>query len=140
MMVIDASVFVSWLFPKDPHHTLCRQWGHHYLMNAGRLVAPNILLTEVAASIARNTRDTSRGKKAALYLQRLPSLRLVPVDDYTAAAAIQLATELFLKGADAIYVAVAEQLGITLISLDNEHHTRATARIVVQRPAISIPP
>ncbi len=137
-MVIDASVFVSWLFPSDKYHAVSRLWGQHYLLTGGRLVAPNILVTEVAAAIARVTRDTSRGEKAAQYLLRIPALRLVPIDDYTARAATRLATGLFLRGADAVYAAVAEQLNVPLISWDEEHHTRAGSTIVVQRPTATV--
>lgn len=138
MIVIDASVFVSWLLPSDTFHAVSRQWGQHYLLTGGRLVAPNIVVTEVAAAIARRTRDTSRGEKAAHYLLRIPALRLVQVDDYTAMAATRLATGLFLKGADAVYVAVAEQLNIPLVSWDDEHHTRAGSNIVVQHPTTTV--
>jgi predicted nucleic acid-binding protein len=39
------------------------------------------------------------------------------------------------KGADSIYVAVAEHLGVPLISWDGEHNSKATALITMYTPA-----
>jgi hypothetical protein len=41
-----------------------------------------------------------------------------------------------LRGADAVYAAVAQQSGYTFISLDNEHLTRLGSIIMVRTPAM----
>jgi predicted nucleic acid-binding protein len=43
-----------------------------------------------------------------------------------------------LRGADAIYAAVAVQSGCTLISLDNEHLTRLVGIVSVLTPATAL--
>jgi hypothetical protein len=40
-----------------------------------------------------------------------------------------------LRGADAVYAAVAPQAGCTLISLDHEHLTRLGSIVMVRTPA-----
>jgi hypothetical protein len=43
-----------------------------------------------------------------------------------------------LRGADAVYAAVAQQAGCTLISLDHEHLTRLGSIVVVRTPAAAL--
>jgi len=40
-----------------------------------------------------------------------------------------------LRGADAVYAAVAQQAGCTLISLDHEHLTRLGSIVIFRTPA-----
>ena len=49
--------------------------------------------------------------------------------------ALELAAHYGLRGADAVYAAVAQRAACTLISLDNEHLTRLTDIVRVQTPA-----
>jgi predicted nucleic acid-binding protein len=45
-----------------------------------------------------------------------------------------LAAQYGLRGADAVYAAVAQQAGCTLISLDHEHLTRLGSIVIVRTP------
>ena len=92
------------------------------------LVAPTLLLTEVAAAIARRTGDEVLATAAVAQLQRFPLLQLESLDENLAIAAASLAGTLRLRGADAVYAAVADQFSAPLISWDNEQITRAGAR------------
>ncbi len=49
-------------------------------------------------------------------------------------AAADVAVRFGLKGADSFYVAVAKQLGIPLVTLDNEQLTRPASIITTIRP------
>jgi predicted nucleic acid-binding protein len=46
-----------------------------------------------------------------------------------------LAAQYGLRGADAVYAAVAQQAGCTLISLDHEHLMRLGSIVMVRTPA-----
>ena len=74
------------------------------------------------------------GRRTVSQLQRLPNFRLVPVDGRLGLLASDLAIDLKLRGADAVYAAVALQLQIPLVSWDGEHKERAGGRIAVQTP------
>jgi predicted nucleic acid-binding protein len=52
--------------------------------------------------------------------------------------ALVLAAQHGLRGADAVYAAVAQQAGCTLISLDHEHLTRLVGLISVQTPEAAL--
>jgi predicted nucleic acid-binding protein len=52
--------------------------------------------------------------------------------------AATIAAQSGLRGADAVYAAVAVQMGCTLITLDQEQLTRLTNVVVTQTPAIAL--
>ena len=51
MMVVDASVWVSRLVPQDAHHATSRQWLERQLMEGALLIAPVLVLAEVAGAL-----------------------------------------------------------------------------------------
>jgi predicted nucleic acid-binding protein len=52
-VVVDASVWVSRLIPQDVHHSASSSWIERYIAAGNLLVAPALLLVEVAASVSR---------------------------------------------------------------------------------------
>jgi predicted nucleic acid-binding protein len=135
--VIDASVWISYVMPEDEHHASSRQWLRRYLGHGGRLVAPVLLAVEVAGGVARRPRRSDLASQIVHHLINLPLMRWEPLSGSLALSAGRLAIDLRLRGADAVYVAVAEKLGLPLVSWDQEHHTRATQRITVYIPGNS---
>ncbi len=133
-MVVDASVWVSALVPQDVHHARSRAWLEERLREGVLLVAPVILLAEVAGAIARRTGDPTLGEGAVDMLLSLPTLRLVPVDDRVGGEAARLAARLRLRGADALYVAVASLLEVPLITWDREQQERCQAVVRASSP------
>ncbi len=134
MTVVDASVWVSLLVPSDVHHTASHQWFQHYLARDDLLFAPVLLLAEVSAAVCRRTGDPDLARRSTDYLLRVPALRLVPVDQRLGELAADLAAELRLRGADAVYVAAAHYLNVPLVTWDTEQRERAGKAIVVQTP------
>jgi predicted nucleic acid-binding protein len=65
---------------------------------------------------------------------RLPGLRLVPVGAELGRQAARLAADLRLRGANAVYVAVAARLDIPLVTWDGEQLARAGGRVRVTTP------
>jgi predicted nucleic acid-binding protein len=134
MGVVDASVWVSRLVPQDKHHAASRLWLETFLAQEGRVAAPALLLPEIAGAISRRTGKPKLAHVAVGQLQRLTALRLVRLDRRLAESAARLAGDLSLRGADAVYVAIAHQLKIPLLTWDEEQHTRASPLIVVATP------
>jgi hypothetical protein len=50
-MVVDASVVVSNLVPHDVHHAASRAWLTRHIGDGGLVVAPALLLPEIAGAI-----------------------------------------------------------------------------------------
>ena len=124
-VVVDASVWVSRLIEEDVFHNLCRQWLHGQQSRGNQFVAPALLLVEVAAAISRRTGDTDLARRAADALKRLPDLRLVEMGNDVVQTAVVAGAELGVRGADAFYIAIAQQLGLPLATLDSDQRHRA---------------
>ena len=131
-VVIDASVWVSRQSARDPHHEPTVDWFQH---QTGALqIAPILMLAEVAGALSRITGMPRIGHDSVQHLLRLPTLRLVPLDAPLGERAVLVAAELGLRGADAVYVAVAERLGLPLVTWDDDQRRRASRLISVRRP------
>lgn len=134
MVIVDASVWVSRLVPQDAFHAVSRDWLERYTLAGGEIVAPALLLSEVSGAVARRIDDARFALQAVEVILRLPVLRVVAVDERLARDAAALAANLRLRGADAIYVAVARRLDIPLVTLDIEQRDRAREVVVVRAP------
>ena len=139
MMVVDASVWVSRLVPHDAHHATSRQWLERRLMEGALLIAPVLVLAEVAGALSRQTGWPELAHRAVDGLSGLAGLRLVSVDTRLGQAAAQLAADLQLRGANAIYVATASLLSVPLVTWDSEQRRRAGRLIEVRVPGQTVP-
>jgi predicted nucleic acid-binding protein len=132
--VVDASVWVSRLVVGDVHHERCRDWFENQAASEGFLVSPVSMLAEVAGAISRRTGQHSLAHEAVALIQALPNLRLVSVDQPVGRLAADLAGDGGLRGADALYVATAASLGLTLVTLDREQLERASPYLTAVPP------
>ena len=129
-IVVDASVWVARLVSQDVFHELVKAWMFARLEEGDQFLAPSLLLAEIGGAISRRT-TSLLGLKAVEYLQGLPGLQLVEMEDSLLREAAHLAAELGLRGADSTYVAVAARLDLPLITLDIDQRERARKRITV---------
>lgn len=136
MIVIDASVWVSFLVEEDVNHAVTHAWLTRILTTAVPLAAPNLLLAEVGGAIARRRDSSALGQKTIDQLLAIPTLRLVNADHRLGLEAGHIAAAYRLRGADAFYVAVAAHLERPLVSWDREHLSRVSDLITVYTPAL----
>ena len=132
--VVDASVWVSRLVSADVHHPVSQTWLEAFVGGGGQCVAPVLLLAEVAGAIPRRTAEARLGQAALKMLLRLPALRIVNVERRLGMSAAQLAADLGLRGADAVYVALAQQLKVPLVTWDQEQLDRTSGIITAHQP------
>ena len=135
MVVTDASIWVSHLRPQDANHDASRLWIERYTAAGGLLLAPIFLLIEVAAAISRRTAEPALAKKAIEDLNSTDAIQFVPLDSVLTQAAVNIATDLQLRAGDAIYVAVAQQLNLPLLSWDKEQLERAGNLLTTYTPS-----
>jgi predicted nucleic acid-binding protein len=144
MYTIDASVHLSALNPYESESAASQAFLDLVRQRRIPLFCPTLLPVEVAAAIAR-TMPTDvldgAGRAVALAntLRGLPNQTLVPLDDALAGVAIDLAAALRLRGADAVYAAVAQQYGTTLITLDRQQLERLPPAVRTARPGNVLP-
>jgi predicted nucleic acid-binding protein len=125
VIVVDASVWLSYLIQVDANHAASYRWLSEVLLEGQAIVAPVLLLAEVGGAIARQTGNPALGQKTIDRLLSIPNLRLVSVDHSLGIQAARVAAAQRLRGADASYVAVAVALGVPLVSWDREQVERA---------------
>lgn len=117
---IDASVFINAFNPAEAGHTDSRRLLAHLRDQAAPLIAPTLLLPEVAAAIRRGRGDETLARRFAAAISRLPHLVLTSLDQTLAQQAGDIAAQYSLRGSDAVYAAVALRFGSTLVTLDRE--------------------
>ncbi len=132
MPVVDASVVVALNHGADPQHERCLGWLRGCLERGERLVAPHLLLVEVAAAVRRLTGRPGLARAATAGLQEW--LGFFSLDGARAAAAAQVAAATGVRGADAVYLALAQELGEPLVTLDRQQLERGRAVAEVRRP------
>jgi predicted nucleic acid-binding protein len=135
-VVLDASVWVSREIPTDPNHLAATMWANQHLQAAGYFTEPAWLLAEVAAAVSRQLSPQDAGIALALLsrLRRRHVMRFLSISSSLMRDTINIATNYGIRAGDAIYVAVARQLSIPLVSFDSDHLTKAISIITVIRP------
>ncbi|MBI4219418.1 MAG: PIN domain-containing protein [Chloroflexi bacterium] len=131
---MDASVWVSRFVQVDVTHTASRSWIEACLGRDTLLVAPALLLPEVAGAVSRRTGVPALGERAANLIEQLPGVRLVPLDADLAPLSANLAAKHQLRGADAVYIALAQYLGLPLVTWDREQVERGGRVVLALAP------
>lgn len=134
MSVVDASVWVAAMVEKDRHHRESRAWLAHRINAGESLAIPELALPEIAGAIARRTGEATLGVRAVRRVLATPRLTLVAANGPTWRLATMLAAGLGLRGADAVYLAVARRLGEPLVTWDGEMLARAGDDVTVVSP------
>ena len=135
MYTVDASVHVSALNPAEPGSAASRAFLAQVHRQRHPLFCPTLLLVEVAAAVARALGDVERAVSLAAVLRGWPAQTLVPLDEPLADRAAHLAAAARIRGADAVYAAVAQQYGTTLVTLDRQQLQRLASVVKTARPS-----
>jgi predicted nucleic acid-binding protein len=93
-----------------------------------------MLVIETAASMARLTNQSALGSGAARQLYTIPYIQIVPMDQELVDETVAVAAQYKLRGADALFVALAKNKSIPLVSFDNEQLTRPVSVVTTIRP------
>ncbi len=132
---VDASVFLNAFNPKEAGHEGSLRFLAYLQAQAIPIVAPTLMLPEVAATVARGRGEPELAREFAATLARLPHLVLVTLDESLANLAVQVAAEHRLRSSDAVYATVALRFGSTLVTLDVEQHERVIRALPTRYPA-----
>ena len=131
---VDASVFVNAFNPHEDGHAESLRILSAIQEREDPVIVPALLVPEIAAAVARATGDTAGAVEYARAAGALPHLTLVSLTPAVARQAADLAATHRLRGADAIYVAVARRYGTTIVSRDTEQRTRGAAVVSCHTP------
>ena len=136
MAVIDASVWVSRFLPTDLAHERSKKWFAEAAEKQLSLYVPAVVLPEVAAAVARSidgpTGDDLANEALAVLLAS--GVKVMDVSTTLATKAAQIASQCRVRGCDAVYLALAEQLGVPLVTLDKQQNERGSAVVQTMMP------
>jgi len=133
MFVVDASVWVARFMRPDVNHVASHQWLLRVLEDGVLIMAPGLLLPEITGPVSRLSSEID-ARRALSFVQRLFNLRLIPLRYELAHLSARLAAQFRLRGADSVYVALARQYHLPLVTWDGEQRERATALVTVRTP------
>lgn len=133
-VTVDASVFINAYNPDEDEHEESRAFLARLRSRATPIIVPNLLAVEAAAGIARAVDDSDLAKRFADRLMRLPHLIPVSLDGPLTSMAADLAADRRLRGADAVYGAVALRFGTALITRDRQQLERLVEVVPTLHP------
>ena len=131
---VDASVFVNAFNPHEEGHAESLQILATIQQRGDLVIVPTLLVPEIASAVARASDDSTGALHYSHVTAALPYLTLVALTTAMARQAAELAATHRLRGADAVYLAVARRYGTTLVSRDDEQRTRGSAVATCQTP------
>ena len=138
MYTLDANIFVRDADPRDPDHRTCRALLERLASTSTPVTMPWLVLAEVAGALSREFRDPLRARIFTDLLTTLPNVTLVALDAGLAQEAAYVAADRAIRGADAVYVAVARRYGCALVSLDREQRERAALLVPTLTPTAAL--
>ena len=96
--------------------------------------SPTLALVEVAGALARRTGSQPLAESAIRYLKGQSWLTLSSLSIAFSESAAGVAITCSLRGADAVYVALARQESACLITLDDEMLKRSAPAVLAMTP------
>lgn len=134
MFTLDASVILNAANPREDGHPASLNLLKLLRERSVALVEPTLLLPELAGAARRTQGSAARARAVALDTARLPNLKLVDLDRPLAELAVGMAAQHGLRGADAVYGAVAQRSGGQLVTRDREQLERLQGVIPTVTP------
>ena len=138
-LAIDASVFLNAFNLGEEGHEISKEMLARLQTNGVPLIAPTLLLPEIAAAIRRGQDNPDLARKFATALSHLPHLTLVPLDQLLTQQALDIAAIYRLRESDAVYAAVAQRFACPLVTLDRQQHDPVAATLKTFYPAELLP-
>ena len=133
--VIDASVFVADAQLHEPFHAGAKRLLETLAAQECVLHVPAIVLSDIAAALARGAGDPDLAREAVGLYRRWPGLRITPVDEMLGSLAADVAAGSRIRGCDAVYVALAYIEQAVLVTLDGQQRERAPSVVTACTPA-----
>lgn len=132
---VDASVFVTAARSIEKHYSVSLEFLKQLQERAVNIFCPTLVLVECSAAIARQTDEPVLAEEIVTLIESFSSLHLISLAIPRARRAAHIAATYRLRGADSVYVAVAEEFSATLITWDAEMLQRCPAIVPVITPS-----
>ena len=117
-ITIDASVLVAADLDDEEAHDDASAFLRAVVMDSLAIHQPSLTLVEVCAAVARRTSDAALARATVAVISSTPGVVFHGLDLAAASAAAEVAADVAVRGADAVYLQVARNQGATLVTLD----------------------
>ena len=134
MAVIDASLYISLINVNESSYAASWAWFQQAQLGQESLSAPVILLAEITSALSRGLGNPTLARQVVQQLLQSKVINLVPITQALAERAAAIAADCQIRGCDAIYVALAEQLGDYLMTLDQQQLDRGALIVTTRKP------
>ena len=134
MYVVDASVWVSYFMQTEETHSASRDWVSQQADAGTPILGPSHVLAEISGAVSRRTGREELGRVSSTVISRLPDFQLIPIDRELADVSASVAAGMKLRGADAVYVALALLMNFPLVTWDKEQLERGAPIIETLSP------
>lgn len=135
MIVLDASVWISSIQANDVNFAVSRRWRIDWQDHGNPVFVPAHFLAEVSSAVTRRTDNEVEGIAALRTILDDALVASVPLTNALAESAARCAARCRLRAGDALYVALALELGVPLVTWDQQLLDRATLLVDGQQPA-----
>lgn len=134
MFCIDASVIISAARGTEVGSKSSQSFLELEKRENMKVFLPEIAIVEVASALVRATARADFAVAFSHSLKAIPNFSFVAVDNRLAGLAVDVVGKTGLRAADAVYVALAFEYHLTLITLDNEQISKAQGLIAARMP------
>lgn len=134
MAIVDASVYVALINASESHHARSWGWFQQAKLTQEFLAAPVILLAEIGAALSQGMNNQALAHQVIQQLLHSKVIELVPISPALAERAATIAADHQIRGCDAVYLALAEQLSDILVTLDQQQLERGAAIVATHAP------
>ena len=134
--VIDASVFVAAARTAETHYAVSVEFLRQAQEQNTVIVCPTLILAECSAAIARPTGNPALAEALVALIENFHGLNLATLTTPLARQAATIAATHLLRGADSVYVAVAQEFEATLITWDDEMLNRGASVVSTMTPSM----
>lgn len=133
-IIADASVLVAAAIHTQPGHQYAIALLKRCTSSGMTLIEPAIVIPEIVGAMARLTGRPGLARQLMAAYRRRSDFTAVPVDAALSDRAGTIAALQRVKGCDAIYLALARELALPLVTLDREQRERAPEDVEVLTP------
>lgn len=133
-MIVDTSVWVAGLLEQDVHHEAGLACMGRFISERQPVTVPVLVWAEIAGAIARRSGDAEKALEVTRFIAAQEWLTSQALDAALAEESARHAARLRLRGADAVYVALAARRRVPLLTLDVEMLARGQGLVQVLTP------
>lgn len=135
MIVVDTSVWVGTLIERDVHFAESAAWLDFCILRGVNIHFPSLVVPELAGVLARSGMLPSETAGEISKIVRHSTIRLHSLDLTNSLLAARVSAMTGLKGADAVFVALAAWLDLPLVTWDRQQRERGAAFCRTMTPA-----